>query len=744
MRLALLVLSIVLALGKLAEASQQVCRVVINLKTGEILDEICVPGGEEGGTEILVIQEYVHSPSSASAPLSLSMPYPQFTAQVGGNRTSFQKQTITRVKTKLRSQQTVRKLHDALRLSGHSYSMGQVEAACITAGKSVEDARLLRDGKTPPDQTWMGMSDPYFMQFTQSLRPRIFIDLDFTEVGDDAWRANPGSPEPANTLGSVLFHEGLHACMQLMGIPGDQQHDIMDPISGLAPRCGNPPCDWRWEKDIKERTDSIIVNHLHRYARNQLELTIPAGSLIRDPRTGEEAVVHRGHAFPLPRDLSAEDRARISDQPNKVTTLWEDVIVDMSAPPDGLIVGDGDGRLVRFAGGAVFSVPDLAALRRISYHGDGKFRTLWKGAFDRYPATPRDGTILWEHDDGGSSALYVMLGGARFLLPSDKIAKAMGHDAIRAVRMWEGSTARLPTVPRDGSVFLYPSGALFFIKNGVRYRLPDASWIRRLGASTRDLRFIWEGAIDALPERAADCELEVTAFQLSSPVVVLGETAPAVAHFEVANNGLLASQRSLNLRARLNGVIWPAGWIQLPGELASGKRKKGQIEIQTPPRVGNHTVRIEIEQADSCDGNAANNFAEGVLRVQAGATPPSRQADLTVTLEGMDRTTLVYATKEWTWARYKVTNSGTQTVTSPSGYIVVSIIVDGERRQGQLVVPTPLSPGASSRVEQFAVDSSPIPRGRHELWLEVNPDFEPLPELRRDNNLSRKIVFEVR
>jgi MIR domain len=99
-----------------------------------------------------------------------------------------------------------------------------------------------------------------------------------------------------------------------------------------------------------------------------------------------------------------------------------------------------------------------------------------------------DGALLRDQD---KPAVWVMCGGARFLVPSEAEFLAMGYNSAQVQVVPPGTVARIPTVPRDGTIFRErPSEEVYVVYSGRKYHVPndyalacmslDRVWVRTL------------------------------------------------------------------------------------------------------------------------------------------------------------------------------------------------------------------------------------------------------------------------
>jgi hypothetical protein len=121
-------------------------------------------------------------------------------------------------------------------------------------------------------------------------------------------------------------------------------------------------------------------------------------------------------------------------------------------------------------GGARFLVP-AAALA--DFGGPTAVRVVVDGGLEQFPTMPRDGTVLRELS---RETVYVVFGGARFKVPdADTLARLYGGDeAVRVVPDRALARAGIGLTPREGTLLREESsGAVFVMRGGRKAWLPD-------------------------------------------------------------------------------------------------------------------------------------------------------------------------------------------------------------------------------------------------------------------------------
>ncbi|MBI5411567.1 S-layer homology domain-containing protein [Candidatus Peregrinibacteria bacterium] len=150
----------------------------------------------------------------------------------------------------------------------------------------------------------------------------------------------------------------------------------------------------------------------------------------------------------------------------------------------------------------------------------------------------------------------------------------------------------------------------------------------------------------------------------------------------------------------------------------------------TPDTVSNQCV---------CQDGYVNNGTDSLGRLackQEAATPSL--PDLTVTIDKIDRTSIVYGAQPWTWVTYTVTNNG-NAETGASVYL--RIFANGSAKSGYMTVGS-LAAGASS-TKTFAVGhDAQWPVGSYSVKLEA--DYQKnIAESNEDNNFSNEQAFVI-
>jgi hypothetical protein len=84
-----------------------------------------------------------------------------------------------------------------------------------------------------------------------------------------------------------------------------------------------------------------------------------------------------------------------------------------------------------------------------------------------------DGALLRDQD---KPAVWVMCGGARFLVPSEAELLAMGYNWAQVQVVPPGTVAPIPTIPRDGTIFKERTpGEVYVVYSGRKYQVPNGA-----------------------------------------------------------------------------------------------------------------------------------------------------------------------------------------------------------------------------------------------------------------------------
>lgn len=709
------------------------CTERIDVNTGTRLETVCSGVGDTIATKYVFIDTSVQE-----RPVSIAS-----TVHFGGSHVvdGLSPTTSPDARAKLHAQKALRdpalikKIKQGVK---DAYNVDVAESriarACGDAASvSVEFARVIRDGVNPTKGATKAVTVAYTDVYAGEVlhvSPPVYVDGDITNA----------STRP-DALESVLFHEGLHACFINLGI-ALSHHDLMDGVMGISDRCfpeDNLRCDPSREQEAQ-------VEPLIKAAHSDLRWGMKGHTLIKDPRTGEEAIVFPSIAFRIPKDLSAADRKTIGYDAKEVHELWDGVISELHTVRDGQLMQEVGGPLFRAYGGALIQTTE-AKMKSIGWLGGAKYiNTLWKGAFFKLPRVPRDGTVVWESDGKKVGHRYVIYGGARFEIPNDATWKAMNYDALAPMPIWTGGLDFLPTIPGDGTM-LRDAKNVYVIKNAYRVRLADDAAASKLGYRFEDARVLWPSALQAIPELPYGCDLEVVIDSVSKTTITAGDRNHTPLLYHVKNVGLAPSGKYVNIVGILDRKTWPNGHWQIVGPLVSSQVAQGTFALDAQPMgVGRHTISLAVKQdAPSCDTNATNDQSTTLNFVLApDTTPATVGADLTVTLDSFSRSTFKVGSsiRDRPQVKYHVNNVGNVEAKSPVGQISIGLVIDGKDAfMGQLLIKTPLAAGSSKASTFLLTDgSTPIPVGHHTLQLKM--DSVP-GETNANNNVSNAIPFDV-
>lgn len=185
-------------------------------------------------------------------------------------------------------------------------------------------------------------------------------------------------------------------------------------------------------------------------------------------------------------------------------SVW-DMIANYQAPSgphcatqvvDGCVVRDpNQGTVYIVQGGAKFGFPSWDSLIAMGLTGRD-IQVLPAGVVDTIPDVPVDGTLLKEF---GGETVYVVQGGARFVVPPDGAPAAEAQTA-RVVPA--GGIARLPLAPRDYTIIREQSSAeVFVVFHGQRLPFTDAvaAVLAELGVTDTATRVVPDGGLVQVP-----------------------------------------------------------------------------------------------------------------------------------------------------------------------------------------------------------------------------------------------------
>ncbi|MBK7537500.1 MAG: hypothetical protein IPI49_19435 [Myxococcales bacterium] len=380
-----------------ADASRMQCTVTQDVETLQILKTECLAVGDT----ISVRYVYVYLSMGASHPwMSGPISFGGAGADVGGGRPA-----RARAASRLRSTTLQNKLRAAVRkVTTVTPNASRIRRACEEAAKGVEKAMIIRDHDTSEEV--VGFTDYDALSIKVFGHPLIYVDGDYTDLVDAQWENAQGAAgsEPGGTLASTLLHEGMHACIELAGIPNQGtsamhalHHRLMEEVG--VPTCANkvgttcPATEAGAHAPLRDiPSDALRGRSLESLARRRIQFAIDDGIVIEEP-AGGRALVVGGHAFALDATPSREQRAAIGRE--KPVRAWRAAISEMREMRDGVVVQVPGGPLVTIVGGGIFLVPSVEALRAGGWD-PSRVHRLWRGALDGLPTSPRDGTLVWE------------------------------------------------------------------------------------------------------------------------------------------------------------------------------------------------------------------------------------------------------------------------------------------------------------------------------------------------------------
>jgi hypothetical protein len=129
----------------------------------------------------------------------------------------------------------------------------------------------------------------------------------------------------------------------------------------------------------------------------------------------------------------------------------------------------------------------------------------WRGWFiqgykPQRPDFLQDGTVLHEK---GAADMYVVAGGAKFLVPSAEELAALGHSPRTAKQVGAGSLAYIADVPANGTLLKERTvEQVYVIEAGRKRALADAQAFDAHGFSKDDVLTVPDGGMKAIPDGA--------------------------------------------------------------------------------------------------------------------------------------------------------------------------------------------------------------------------------------------------
>jgi hypothetical protein len=113
-----------------------------------------------------------------------------------------------------------------------------------------------------------------------------------------------------------------------------------------------------------------------------------------------------------------------------------------------------------------------------------------------------DGCLVRE---ATQQAVYLVIGGARFSIPSANVFNGMGLDWRRVQVVPTGFVAQIPAVPRDGTLIReHLSGAVYVVYGGGFFSIPSPEQFHGMGFRTEDIREIPTGGLGQIPHAPRD------------------------------------------------------------------------------------------------------------------------------------------------------------------------------------------------------------------------------------------------
>jgi hypothetical protein len=237
-------------------------------------------------------------------------------------------------------------------------------------------------------------------------------------------------------------------------------------------------------------------------------------------------------------------------------------------PWDGCLLQEehSDGVYVIY-GGAKFPIPSEEVMYALGwgitrwYIYDGQMATI--------PDVPADGTLLREM---GSEGVYVILGGAKFPIPSLDVLNAMGYGGQRIWPVPPGGLNQIPNVPRDGTeVADRATGTTYQITGGAKFVLPDQATrdtlvnMRQLSAGPL---VVPDGGVHQIPnvprEGTRIKELHTTTEYL----VTMGS------RFSLPDAGVTEEMVRAGHLQRPLAIVPDGGLAQVPGHIPDDRRVK--------------------------------------------------------------------------------------------------------------------------------------------------------------------------
>lgn len=227
------------------------------------------------------------------------------------------------------------------------------------------------------------------------------------------------------------------------------------------------------------------------------------GCLLQDSSNGRIFVIRGGEkvAIPDPATLAAMGVGGRPAQPVEPGMLAQ-------IPPAGPCLSDGcllkdqsTQRIFIMYGGAKFMIPDMLTFLAMGL-GGRQAQVVETDVLAKVSNEPADGTLVKELGDSSISAI---VGGARFPIPSEQHFVGFGYKWESVKIVPPGSLKRLNVVPHDGALVKeFGQERVYQIRGGKAEPIADIATFQAMGLQWRDVRVAPHGALTQIASKQVE------------------------------------------------------------------------------------------------------------------------------------------------------------------------------------------------------------------------------------------------
>jgi hypothetical protein len=162
-----------------------------------------------------------------------------------------------------------------------------------------------------------------------------------------------------------------------------------------------------------------------------------------------------------------------------------------------LLKGDASDATFVVYGDAKFLIPNPQVFEAMGFD----WANVWVRPEERMAkvaTVPRDFTLLKEMS---TDAIYVVYGGAKFLIPSPEVFDTMGFDWGKVGVVPDGALAAIPAIPSDGTLLKELStDPVYLIKDQKKSHITSEGRFNELCQYYENVRVVPDGAAAAIPQ----------------------------------------------------------------------------------------------------------------------------------------------------------------------------------------------------------------------------------------------------